>query len=213
MSNHKRHCIALLYLFAFFVTKGQTTNQISPNDGIWEDYGPTVSAKTYPEFHGRLVNVNWSDIETSPNYWDWSVFDSDVAQHITDSMPVIILVYTGPNAPDWIYNNGVPKVNATDSSGNVIAYSPYYLDSNYNYYFKRMISVVSQHIQNYSSSTRNLIIGIQGCYGSNSEMLLPIKELLHLNTRLLPVSLIAYSKFTRYVIITNTRGLHLQFDY
>ncbi len=168
-SHHKGHCIALLYLFAFFVTKGQTTNRISSNDGIWEDYGPTVSAKTYPEFHGRLVNVNWSDIETSNNNWDWTIFDSDVNQHAADNMPVIILVYTGPNVPDWIYSNGVPKVNATDSSGNIVASSPYYLDSDYNFYFKRMIDSVCQHIQIYPSSTRNLIIGIQGCFGSTGD--------------------------------------------
>ncbi len=147
MSNHyKRHCIVLMYLIAFFVTKGQTANNISSTEGIWQDYGTPLSAKTYPEFHGRLVNVNWSDIETSNNTWDWTVFDSDVTQHTANHMPVIVLVYTGPNAPGWIYSNGVPKVNATDSSGNIVAYSPYYLDSDYNYYFKRMISVVSQHI-------------------------------------------------------------------
>ncbi len=170
MSDHiKKHCVVLLFVISFTAVKGQTTNKISTNDGIWQDYGTPLSAKTYPEFHGRLINVNWSDIEDSSNFWNWSIFDSDVTQHIVDSMPVIILVYTGPAAPDWIYSNGVPKVNATDSSGNVIAYSPYYLDSNYNYYFKRMISVVSQHIQNYPSSTRNLIISIQGCFGSTGD--------------------------------------------
>jgi hypothetical protein len=164
----KGHCIVFLFLISFAAVKGQTT-KISSNDGIWQDYGPALSAKTYHGFHGRLVNVNWSDIETSPNNWNWTIFDSDVNQHIADSMPVIILVYTGPNAPGWLYSNGVPRVEATDSSGNVIAHSPYYLDSNYNSYFKRMITNVSQHIQSYPSSIRNLIIGIQGCYGSTGD--------------------------------------------
>jgi hypothetical protein len=169
MSDYlKRHCIVFLFLISFAAVKGQTT-KVSSNDGIWQDYGAPVSAKTYHVFHGRLVNVNWSDIETSPNNWNWTIFDSDVNQHIADNMPVIILVYTGPNAPNWLYSNGVPQVNATDSSGNVIAYSPYYLDSNYNNYFKRMITNVSLHIQSYTSSTRNLIIGIQGCYGSTGD--------------------------------------------
>jgi hypothetical protein len=170
-THRKRHSIVLIYLIAFFVAKGQNTNRISANDGIWQDYGTTLNAKNYPEFHGRLVNVDWSDIETAPNHWDWSVFDSDVNQHTAGNMPVIILVYTGPNAPDWIYSNGVPKVNATDSAGNVIAYSPYYLDSDYNTYFKRMITNVRQHIQSYSSSTRKLIIALQGCYGSTGDQI------------------------------------------
>ncbi len=169
-NHHKRHCLALIYLFAFSVAKGQITSKLSSTDGTWEDYGPVVSAKTYPEMHGRLVNVNWSDIETSNNNWTWSVFDSDISQHIVDSMPVIVMVYTGPNAPDWIYSTGgVPKVNATDSSGNIVAYSPYYLDANYNTYFKRMITNVCLHIQNYAPSTRNLVIAVQPCFGSTGD--------------------------------------------
>jgi hypothetical protein len=168
-TNCKGHLIALLYLIAFTVAKGQNTNKVSATDGIWQDYGPAMPAKIFSEFSGRLVNVNWSDVETSPGYWDWSAFDNDITQHISDNMPVILLVYTGPNAPDWLYSNGVPKVNATDSSGNILAYSPYYLDSDYNYYFKRMIVNVRQHIQSYPSSVRNLIIGIQGCYGSTGD--------------------------------------------
>jgi hypothetical protein len=154
---------------AVTIAKGQNTNRVSPTDGIWQDYGPAMPAKTYSEFSGRLVNVYWSDIETSPDYWDWSAFDTDVNQHIADNMPIIVLVYTGPNAPDWLYSNGVPKVDATDSVGNIVSSSPYYLDSDYNYYFKRMIVNVRKHIQSYPSSTRNLIIGIQGCYGSTGD--------------------------------------------
>ncbi len=165
----KWYYTVLIFLISFTIVKGQTINKVSANDGIWEDYGTVVSAKTYPEFHGRLVNVNWSDIETSPDFWNWAIFDSDVNQHIIDSMPVIILVYTGSNAPNWMYSNGVPQVNAIDSSGNIIAYSPYYLDNNYNYYFKRMIDSVCNHIQNYPSSTRNFVIGMQGCYGSTGD--------------------------------------------
>jgi hypothetical protein len=174
MSNQtKRHFIALLFLIAFTTVKGQT-NKISANDGIWQDYGPNVSASTYPEIHGRLVNINWSDIETSNNTWKWTTFDSDVNAHIADNMPVIILVYTGPGAPDWIYYNGttgIPKVIAKNNAGDSVAYSPYYLDSNYNRYFKRMITNVRQHIQSYPSSTKNLIIAMQGCYGSTGDQI------------------------------------------
>ncbi len=68
MSNRwKKHFIVLVYFFSFTAVKGQTINRVSANDGIWEDYGPVVSAITYPEFHGRLVNVNWSDIEIDPS--------------------------------------------------------------------------------------------------------------------------------------------------
>jgi hypothetical protein len=168
---YTRHFIALIYLFAFSVAKGQT-NKLSTNDGTWQDYGGAVSASTYPEFYGRLVNVNWSDIEDAPNHWHWDLFDTDVSQHIANGMPIIILVYTGPAAPNWIYTvGGVPKVKATNNAGDSVAFSPYYLDTDYNNYFKRMIDSVKQHIQSYPSSTRNLIIAMQGCYGSTGDQI------------------------------------------
>jgi hypothetical protein len=172
MSNQtKRAIVALSCLIASTIAKGQT-NKISTNDGIWQDYGGAVSASTYPEIHGRLVNVNWSDIEDSPNHWHWDLFDTDVNQHIADTMPVIILVYTGPAAPNWIYTvGGVPEVYATNNTGDTVASSPYYLDTDYNNYFKRMIDSVKQHIQSYPSSTRNLIIAMQGCYGSTGDQI------------------------------------------
>ena len=150
---------------------GQTAQQIFASAGIWQDYGMPLSAKSFPEFKGRLVNVNWADIETAPDTWDWEVFDSDINEHIIDDMPVILLVYTGMNAPNWIYSNGVPKVIETASDGSTDTYSPYYLDDDYNVYFKRMITNVRQHIQTLSSSVRNKIIGIQGCYGSTGDQI------------------------------------------
>jgi hypothetical protein len=174
MGNHhiKGFFITLAICFiTIYPGRSQTAKQVFSNTGIWQDYGMPLNAKNYKEFNGRLVNVNWSEIETAPNKWDWSVFDSDINQHIADNMPVIILVYTGMNAPNWIFSNGVPKVIETASDGSTDTYSPYYLDDDYNVYFKRMVTTVRQHIQTLSSSVRSKIIGIQACFGSTGDQI------------------------------------------
>jgi len=86
-------------------------------------------------------------------------------------MPVILMVYTGMGAPGWIYNNGVPKVIETATDGSTNTYSPYYLDSEYNAYFKRMVTKVRQHIESMPANIKNQIIGIQGCYGSTGDQI------------------------------------------
>lgn len=128
-----------------------------------------MSPKNYPVIKGRLVNINWSDFEIAPDVWNWSVFDKDITDHIADSMPIIFMVYTRTSAPDWIFSNGVPKVVETNDLGAVTGYSPYYLDSDYNVYFKRMITKVRQHVKAYAPSIRSQIVGVQGCYGSTGD--------------------------------------------
>lgn len=59
--------IALCFSSIALTATSQTAKQIFSNSGIWQDYGTALSASAHPEFKGRLVNVNWYDIETSPN--------------------------------------------------------------------------------------------------------------------------------------------------
>ncbi len=167
-----RQFIISILLFAVTTANSQSVKKLFGNSGIWGDYSsPPVMQSTCPWVKGRLVNVNWADIETAPNVWSWDAFDSDINQHIADSLPIIFMVYTDDHAPNWLYANGVPKVNETDNNGNIIGYSPYFLDNDYNFYFKRMIDSVKQHLQSMPLSTRNKITGVQGCYGSTGDQI------------------------------------------
>lgn len=171
MKNPACYYIAVMFLLLSSPATSQSVNDIFSNSGIWSDYGKPLSASTYPEFKGRLVNVSWSDIETSPNVWNWTIFDEDISSHVADSMPVIFMVYTRMDAPQWLFSNGVPKVNETNESGLVVGYSPYYLDPDYNFYFKRMITKVREHVETFESSVRTNIIGVQACFGSTGDQI------------------------------------------
>lgn len=117
------------------------------------------------------MNIPWRDIEKAPNVWNWQAFDTDFTKHIEGDKPVIFMVYTGMNAPDWLFTNGVPKVNETDSKGNVTGYAPYYLNADYNVYFKRMITKVREHVQSMAPAVRNKILAVQACFGNTGDQI------------------------------------------
>lgn len=156
-------CAGMVPLFA------QQPSKDVLNFGIWQGFGGNIPTDKFPEVKGRLSNFSWKDIEPSPNQWNWAAFDRELTDKSKDNRPVIFMVYTEEDAPDWIYNNGVPKVTMKDSRGGVLGSAPYYKDDDYKKFFKRMITKVREHVETLPSSVRNNIIGIQGCYGSTGD--------------------------------------------
>jgi hypothetical protein len=147
----------------------QVTDLSKTNYGIWQSYGDPVSATINPEIRGRLCNFRWADIQPAPDKWVWKQFDSGLAIRATDGLPLIFMIYTEEDAPDWLYSNGVPKVAMKDKSGNTIAYTPYFADQKYKDYFHDMIIKVHQHIETLPAAIRNQIIAVQGCFGSTGD--------------------------------------------
>lgn len=158
-------CLCLMCKVSF----AQSVDSNFYNYGIWQTFGDPISRSASPELNGRLCNFSWKNIEPQNNVWDWTAFDSDLTVRAQDTLPIIFMVYTEEDAPDWLYTNGVPKVAQKDANGNVVAYAPYYMDPDYKYFFERMISTVRQHLDSLPSNVRNKIIAVQGCYGSTGD--------------------------------------------
>lgn len=147
---------------------GILVNAQNLNFGLWEYFGGPSSPKTYA-INGRLTNFLWKDIEPSNGKFEWSAFDQKLSDRTSDGLPAIFLVFTKEDAPDWLYQNGVPKVIEKDSDGRVSGHSPYYANENYKYFFKRMITKVREHVETLPSSVRNNIVGVQACFGSTGD--------------------------------------------
>ncbi len=161
-----------LFMGIFISCSFYSTAQVSAKDyGIWQTFGEPFSISQYPELRGRLCNFRWKDLETAPGVWDWKAFDNDLASRTKDGLPVIFMVYTREDAPDWLYTHGVPKVIIKNNKGDVIGYAPYYADQDYKYYFKKMIAIVHQHVETLPATMRNKIIGVQGCFGSTGDFI------------------------------------------
>lgn len=162
----------LMLCFALILTKegmAQATDTTEYNFGIWQGWSKPLSITQYPEVKGRLCNLKWKDIEPQPNVFSWAAFDSEMASRASDGLPIVFAIFTKEDAPVWLYQNGVPKVIERDSLGYAIGYSPYYKDSSYKYYFKRMIDSVRQHVETLPSYVREKIIAVQTAFGSTGD--------------------------------------------
>ncbi|HRI21913.1 MAG TPA: hypothetical protein PLA68_13220, partial [Panacibacter sp.] len=164
MKNHIRFfLIGIFALFAFTASAQSNTNY-----GIWQS--ATYADKSVStQMNGRLENFFWKDLEIAPNVWNWKGFDSTLTEHTKDQLPFAFMIYTKDNAPDWLFTNGVPKVDERDAFGSIISYAPYYADDDYKFYFKRMITTVRQHVETLPSAIRSKMVAVQGCYGSTGD--------------------------------------------
>lgn len=159
--------MALCGMYCFNATAQTDTNYYKY--GIWQTFGEPMAATEYPELQGRLCNFTWSELEPAPDVWDWAAFDSDLTKRANDGLPIIFMVYTKEDAPEWIYDNGVPKVIEKDDKGNMIGHAPYYSDPEYQSLFRNMVTKVHQHIETLPTYVREQIIAVQGCYGSTGD--------------------------------------------
>ena len=142
----------------------------SVNFGIWQATQETTK-NDYGRLSGRLTDLHWKDIEVLPNVWVWKHFDSIMTVFAKDKIPFNFLVYTKEDAPDWLYTNGVPKVTEKDDLGIVLGYAPYYVDDDYKFYFKRMVTTVRQHLETLPDSVRKQIVGVEACMGSTGDFI------------------------------------------
>lgn len=161
-------CVGILS-FCTVPALSQVADLSKSNYGIWQTFGDPLSLSVNPEVRGRLCNFRWAELEPSNNQWEWKQFDSNLAVRAKDGLPIIFMVYTKEDAPEWIYSNGVPKVSEKDRKGDVIGFAPYFADSDYKTYFKRMITTVRKHVETLPDSVRSKIIAVQACLGSTGD--------------------------------------------
>jgi hypothetical protein len=174
MKNRLLNLFLAIFCLLSVSAGAQVIDTTSYNPGIWQAFSKSLPSSEYPEIKGRLCNFYWRDLEVAKGVWDWSVFDKDLASRTEDGLPLIFMVYVrGPqgDAPDWLYINGVPKVIINDNNGIFAGYAPYYADSIYKSYLKKMIIAVHQHVETLPASVRSKIIGVQGCFGSTGDFI------------------------------------------
>ncbi|HRI20038.1 MAG TPA: SprB repeat-containing protein, partial [Panacibacter sp.] len=168
MRNRYTIIITVMLCLGIFRANAQSTDSSKINFGIWQSNAEKIKT-VYYEMNGRLTNFNWKDLEVAPDVWVWTEFDSTFASLAKDKLPFVFMIYTKEDAPDWLYTNGVPKVNEKDNAGNITGYAPYYIDSDYKFFFKRMITTVRQHVERFPDSIRSQIAGVQACFGSTGD--------------------------------------------
>ena len=91
----------------------------------------------FPYIKGYADRVSWRHLEPTPGVYDWSKMDARIRDAATGKYYYYFVLWTGPHAPEWIYEHGVPRV-ATGGHRRGERFFPFYLDKNYINYFHRL---------------------------------------------------------------------------
>ena len=144
-----------------------------------------IDTERFPFIKGAADRVKWADIETSPEVYDWSKMDSQIRNAVKGNYYYYFVLWTGPHSPEWIYEQGVPKVAVKGGKGK--DFFPYYLDQNYINYFHRFIGKLADHIASLSEKERNVFAFIQPAFGSTGDRQLykgtPIDQRFKINAQ------------------------------
>jgi hypothetical protein len=126
-----------------------------------------IDTDRFPFIKGAADRVKWADIETSPEEYDWSKMDSQIRKALEGKYFYYFVLWTGPHSPEWIYEQGVPKVAVKGGKGK--DFFPYYLDQNYINYFHRFIGKLADHIASLPEKERKVFAFIQPAFGSTGD--------------------------------------------
>jgi Beta-galactosidase len=138
--------------------------------GVW-DRGFEHNLKTYPFIRGASSDCPWDNIEKKSGVYDWSSMDVAVEKAYKNKMSVYLSFEAGPKTPDWVYEEGVPKVTTNDQMHDKFPYYPYYLSPIYKKLYTRFITEAAKHIHSYPIEKQAKIAFIQvktGCTGDET---------------------------------------------
>ena len=126
-----------------------------------------IDTARFPFVKGQADRIKWADLEPKPGVYDWSSLDSHIRNAVEGNYYYYFVLWTGPHAPEWIYEQGVPKVAVSGGKGK--DYFPYYLDPNYIKYFHRFIGKLADHIASLPEADRKAFAFIQPAFGSTGD--------------------------------------------
>ena len=135
--------------------------------GVW-DRGSSFDPKDYPFLHGLAFNEKWADVERQPGVFDWSLLDRAIETAVQRNQFIYLSLGVGPDAPAWIYEQGVPAVKTKNQIYDSWPVYPFYPSPAYKTFFQRLITEFGQHLRTYPKAKQERIVFIQvktGCTG------------------------------------------------
>ena len=135
--------------------------------GVW-DRGSSFDPKDYPFLKGLAFNEKWAEIEKKPGHFDWSGLDQALETAVRRNQFIYLSLGVGPDAPEWIYTQGVPRVYCDDQIHDSWPVYPYYPSPEYKSLFQRLIAEFGKRIRSYPKEVQERIVFIQvktGCTG------------------------------------------------
>jgi hypothetical protein len=141
----------------------------------WAGWKPeTVSRESHPLIKGAPMILKWNDLEPEEGQFR---FEEKIGQKLKladeNGFYTFLMVWVAPNAPRWLYENGVPEVKMTPTInplGKPRNWTfQYYLDDDYIYYYHRMLSEFGAYIMSLPENLRKRVLFIQSAEGSTGD--------------------------------------------
>ena len=135
--------------------------------GVW-DRGSSFDPKDYPFLKGLAFNQKWADLEKRPGVYDWSALDDAMDAAAKRGQYIYLSLGVGPDAPDWIYGQGVPRVVCKDQKVDSWPVYPFYPSKEYKALLEKLVAAFGKRIRSYSPEKQARIAFIQvktGCTG------------------------------------------------
>jgi hypothetical protein len=139
--------------------------------GVWDRsnaYDIAVNTN-YNYLKGISADLNWEDLQILDSIqYDWSEIQTILQTAYTNDQMINISVAVGPDAPIWVYANGVPAVLTDDTQHPGWTQYPYYLDNDYKRYYFKMIENFGDFLRSQPQNLFDHIAYVQvktGCTG------------------------------------------------
>ena len=135
--------------------------------GVW-DRGSSFDRKDHLFLKGMAFNDKWASVEKQPGVFDWTTLDQAMDSAVQRSQFVYLSINVGPDAPEWIYTKGVPRVECKDQIYDSWPVYPFYPSPEYKSLLQRLITEFGKHIRTYPKEKQQRIAFVQvktGCTG------------------------------------------------
>ena len=153
--------------------------EVKPGYGIssWAGWKPgEITRADCPELRSVPLILKWDSLEPTPGKF---VFEEKIGKPLkaasADGLYVTLMIWVGPDAPEWIFDKGVPLV-ATDREVNALGEKtdkqsryPYYLHPEYKKGFFALIGAFGKYVNTLPPQLRERIVFVQSAEGSTGD--------------------------------------------
>lgn len=141
----------------------------------WAGWSPgKVTREKCPLIKGSPIILKWAQVEPNPGRFRFEQELGDkLALAAENNFYTFLMIWVAPNAPRWLYDNGVPELKMTPTI------SPqreprnwtfqYYLDEDYIRYYHRLLREFGRYVRDLPQPLRNRIVFIQSAEGSTGD--------------------------------------------
>ena len=169
--------IVSIFLLSFNPTMAQNSKYFPQNCwGVytWGGGLENVTSQTFPQVKGAALIMRWNELESEPGKFRFDEVIRKQLEYAEDhGYYTFLKIWVAPNAPRWLYENGVPEVAMTKTINPLgkprTGSFQHYLDPEYIVFYHRLINEFGKYIQSLPKNLQDRILFIQSAEGSTGD--------------------------------------------